>query len=91
MTRKEELKEKIVQEVKAAKADIEKSSSTFAEEDLNAIQVFQEKLDKQWQKLQEKLVPHEQELLLDIIQFLEDHQASPELIELRDEVYALAK
>ena len=91
MTRKEELKEKIVQEVKAAKADIEKSSSSFAEEDLNAIQVFQEKLDKQWQKLQEKLVPHEQELLLDIIQFLEDHQASPELIELRDEVYALAK
>jgi hypothetical protein len=60
MTRKEELKEKIVQEVKAAKADIEKSSSGFAEEDLNAIQVFQEKLDKQWQKLQEKLVPHEQ-------------------------------
>ena len=91
MTRKEELKEKIVQEVKAAKADIKKSSSAFAEEDLNAIQVFQEKLDKQWQKLQEKLVPHEQELLLDIIQFLEDHQASPELIELRDEVYALAK
>ena len=91
MTRKEELKEKIVQEVKAAKAEIEKSSSCFAEEDLNAIQVFQEKLDKQWQKLQEKLVPHEQELLLDIIQFLEDHQASPELIELRDEVYALAK
>ena len=91
MTRKEELKEKIVQEVKAAKADIEKSSSSFAEEDLNAIQVFQEKLDKQWQKLQEKLVPHEQELLLDIIQFLEDHQASPELIELRGEVYALAK
>lgn len=91
MTRKEELKEKIVQEVKAVKADIEKSSSSFAEEDLNAIQVFQEKLDKQWQKLQEKLVPHEQELLLDIIQFLEDHQASPELIELRDEVYALAK
>jgi len=91
MTRKEELKEKIVQEVKVAKADIEKSSSAFAEEDLNAIQVFQEKLDKQWQKLQEKLVPHEQELLLDIIQFLEDHQASPELIELRDEVYALAK
>ena len=91
MMKKEELKEKIVQEVKAAKADIEKSSSTFAEEDLNAIQVFQEKLDKQWQKLQEKLVPHEQELLLDIIQFLEDHQASPELIELRDEVYALAK
>ena len=90
MTRKEELKEKIVQEVKAAKAEIEKSSSGFAE-DLNAIQVFQEKLDKQWQKLQEKLVPHEQELLLDIIQFLEDHQASPELIELRDEVYALAK
>ena len=91
MTRKEELKEKIVQEVKEAKADIEKSSSAFAQEDLNAIQVFQEKLDKQWQKLQEKLVPHEQELLLDIIQFLEDHQASPELIELRDEVYALAK
>lgn len=91
MMKKEELKEKIVQEVKAAKADIEKSSSSFAEEDLNAIQVFQEKLDKQWQKLQEKLVPHEQELLLDIIQFLEDHQASPELIELRDEVYALAK
>lgn len=91
MTRKEELKEKIVQEVKAAKAEIKKSSSGFAEEDLNAIQVFQEKLDKQWQKLQEKLVPHEQELLLDIIQFLEDHQASPELIELRDEVYALAK
>ena len=91
MTRKEELKEKIVQEVKTAKAEIEKSSSGFAEEDLNAIQVFQEKLDKQWQKLQEKLVPHEQELLLDIIQFLEDHQASPELIELRDEVYALAK
>lgn len=91
MTRKEELKEKIVQEVKAAKAEIEKSSSGFAEEDLNAIQVFQEKLDKKWQKLQEKLVPHEQELLLDIIQFLEDHQASPELIELRDEVYALAK
>lgn len=91
MTRKEELKEKIVREVKAAKAEIEKSSSGFAEEDLNAIQVFQEKLDKQWQKLQEKLVPHEQELLLDIIQFLEDHQASPELIELRDEVYALAK
>ena len=91
MTRKEELKEKIVQEVKVAKAEIEKSSSGFAEEDLNAIQVFQEKLDKQWQKLQEKLVPHEQELLLDIIQFLEDHQASPELIELRDEVYALAK
>ena len=90
MTRKEELKEKIVQEVKATKAEIEKSSSGFAE-DLNAIQVFQEKLDKQWQKLQEKLVPHEQELLLDIIQFLEDHQASPELIELRDEVYALAK
>lgn len=89
--KKEELKEKIVQEVKAAKADIEKSSSSFAEEDLNAIQVFQEKLDKQWQKLQEKLVPHEQELLLDIIQFLEDYQASPELIELRDEVYALAK
>lgn len=91
MMKKEELKEKIVQEVKAAKAEIEKSSSEFAEEDLNAIQVFQEKLDKQWQKLQEKLVPHEQELLLDIIQFLEDHQASPELIELRDEVYALAK
>lgn len=91
MMKKEELKEKIVQEVKTAKADIEKSSSGFAEEDLNAIQVFQEKLDKQWQKLQEKLVPHEQELLLDIIQFLEDHQASPELIELRDEVYALAK
>ena len=91
MTRKEELKEKIVQEVNVAKAEIEKSSSGFAEEDLNAIQVFQEKLDKQWQKLQEKLVPHEQELLLDIIQFLEDHQASPELIELRDEVYALAK
>lgn len=91
MMKKEELKEKIVQEVKAAKADIEKSSSSFAEEDLNAIQVFQEKLDKQWQKLQEKLVPHEQELLLDIIQFLEDNQASPELIELRDEVYALAK
>ena len=91
MMKKEELKEKIVQEVKVAKADIEKSSSSFAEEDLNAIQVFQEKLDKQWQKLQEKLVPHEQELLLDIIQFLEDHQASPELIELRDEVYALAK
>lgn len=91
MTRKEELKEKIVREVKAAKAEIEKSSSAFADEDLNAIQVFQEKLDKQWQKLQEKLVPHEQELLLDIIQFLEDHQASPELIELRDEVYALAK
>lgn len=90
MMKKEELKEKIVQEVKAAKAEIEKSSSGFAE-DLNAIQVFQEKLDKQWQKLQEKLVPHEQELLLDIIQFLEDHQASPELIELRDEVYALAK
>ena len=40
--KKEELKEKIVQEVKAAKADIEKSSSGFAEEDLNAIQVFQE-------------------------------------------------
>ena len=80
MIKKEELKEKIVQEVKAAKAEIEKSSSGFAEEDLNAIQVFQE-----------KLVPHEQELLLDIIQFLEDHQASPELIELRDEVYALAK
>lgn len=91
MMKKEELKEKIVQEVKAAKAEIEKSLSGFAEEDLNAIQVFQEKLDKQWQKLQEKLVPHEQELLLDIIQFLEDHQASPELIELRDEVYALAK
>ena len=91
MTRKEELKERIIQEVKTAKAEIEKSSSAFAEEDLNAIQVFQEKLDKQWQKLQEKLVPHEQELLLDIIQFLEDHQASPELIELRDEVYALAK
>ena len=91
MTRKEKLKEKIVQEVKTAKAEIEKSSSGFAEEDLNAIKVFQEKLDKQWQKLQEKLVPHEQELLLDIIQFLEDHQASPELIELRDEVYALAK
>lgn len=91
MTRKEELKEKIVQEVKATKAEIGKSSSAFADEDLNAIQVFQEKLDKQWQKLQEKLVPHEQELLLDIIQFLEDHQASPELIELRDEVYALAK
>ena len=34
MTRKEELKEKIVQEVKAAKADIEKSSSAFADEDL---------------------------------------------------------
>jgi hypothetical protein len=80
MMKKEELKEKIVQEVKAAKAEIEKSSSGFAEEDLNVIQVFQE-----------KLVPHEQELLLDIIQFLEDHQASPELIELRDEVYALAK
>lgn len=91
MMKKEELKEKIVQEVKAAKTEIEKSSSGFAEDDLNAIQVFQEKLDKQWQKLQEKLVPHEQELLLDIIQFLEDHQASPELIELRDEVYALAK
>lgn len=51
MMKKEELKEKIVQEVKAAKAEIEKSSSGFAEEDLNAIQVFQEKLDKQWQKL----------------------------------------
>ena len=43
------------------------------------------------EELKEKLVPHEQELLLDIIQFLEDHQASPELIELRDEVYVLAK
>lgn len=42
-------------------------------------------------EVEAKLVPHEQELLLDIIQFLEDHQASPELIELRDEVYALAK
>lgn len=91
MTRKEILKEKIIQEVKAAKAEIEKSSSGFAEEELHAIQVFQEKLDKQWQKMQELLVPHEQELLLDIIQFLEDHQASPELTELRDEVYALAK